>query len=284
MVFVWRPSLRRACLRANTVRTGGCRGVMPRTAASRGPTRKPCAASLSAIRCALANVVPKVLPPGLHLATLLLLTLLAVDNATAQADHADRAAPSVTVERDGDTYLVHASADLAAAPRVAWDTITDYERLPEFVPGVARSHVLSRTASSAGERLVVDHVGVLRFLFFSRPVRVRLLVEQEPYTKVVARAGGADAAGSTVRTFLGRYDLTVIRAGARAGVRITYAAEIVLADPLPRWIGAWPIRQTMREQFEAMLSEIMRRQAARPAIEWTSEWNGAPVAAHRSAQ
>jgi len=209
---------------------------------------------------------------------------LAVANAATQSDHADRAAPSVTVERDGDTYRVHASADLAAAPRVAWDTITDYERLPEFVPGVARSHVLSRTTSSAGERLVVDHAGVLRFLFFSRPVRVRLLVEQEPYTKVVARAGGADAApaaGSTVRTFLGRYDLTVIRAGARAGVRITYAAEIVLTEPLPRWIGAWPIRQMMREQFEAMLNEIMRRQAARPAIEWSSEWKAAPAAVNR---
>ncbi len=225
----------------------------------------------------------------MRVATLLLLMLLAAANAVGQSDHADRAAPSVTVERDGDTYLVRASADLAAAPRVAWDTITDYERLPEFVPGIERSHVLSRTASSTGERLVVDHAGVLRFLLFSRPVRVRLLVEQEPYTKVVARAGGASdagatpAAGSTVRTFLGRYDLTVIRSGARAGVRISYAAEFVLSDPLPRWIGAWPIRQMMREQFEAMLSEIMRRQAARPAIQWSSERSGAPDAATRSA-
>src|SRR5258706_2276241 len=162
LAFVWRRSLRRACRHANTVPTAGCRGVPPLIAASRGPMRKLCAVSSIAIRSAPPIAVPKVLQRALQLATLLL-TLLAVANAAAQSDHADRAAPSVTVERDGDSYRVHASADLAAAPRVAWDTITDYERLPEFVPGVARSHVLSRTTSSTGERLVVDHAGVLRF-------------------------------------------------------------------------------------------------------------------------
>jgi hypothetical protein len=48
-------------------------------------------------------------------------------------------------------------------------------------------------------------------------------------------------------------------------VRLDYDAQFELAAPLPpvgrRLFGVSAIRRTMREQFEAMLREIARRQA-----------------------
>lgn len=179
------------------------------------------------------------------------------------------AAATIDVRRDGETFFVQASADIAADPRTAWNTITDYQRLREFLPDVERSRVLARD----GNRLTVEHRGQFRLYFYTRPVRVRLAVEHEPFARVIARSdpGTVDGEAPTLRSFVGRYVLTVVEVGGRAGVRLHYDAQFELTEGLPPLIGplfgAAIVRATMREQFEAMVREIERRQAARPAIE-----------------
>jgi hypothetical protein len=202
---------------------------------------------------------------GLALAALA--CALVVPSPPAQA-----AGNTLDVRRDGGTFFVLASAELAADPRVAWDTITDYERLPEFVPGIERSRVLARD----GNRLTVEQRGVFRLYFFVRPVRLRLDVRHEPFSKVLARSvpGAVDGEAATLRSFVGRYSLTVVRVGSRAGVRLDYEAQFELAEELPPVLGAVfgtaLVRSSMRGQFEALLREIERRQAARPSIERSS--------------
>ena len=74
-----------------------------------------------------------------------------------------------------------------------------------------------------------------------------------------------DTGESTLRSFTGRYGLTPIRVLHRSGVRLDYDARFELAQPLPPLVGSLfgvgAVRRTMREQFEAMLREIERRQA-----------------------
>ncbi len=165
--------------------------------------------------------------------------------------------------RTGETYRVRASAQLAADQRLVWETLTDYERLREFVPGVTRARVLTR----AGNQLSIEQVGVFSVFFFDLPVKLRLAVEHTPYTTVLARlaAGSMDANESTLRSFSGRYTLTPVRLPPLRSVRLDYDAQFELAAPLPPLIGSLfavsAVRQTMREQFEAMLREIERRQA-----------------------
>ena len=180
----------------------------------------------------------------------------------AQADAEGSMAAAIDVSLDGATYIVNASARLAADRRVVWDTLTDYERLREFVPGVMRARVLERT----GDRLVIEQVGVFSVLFMDLPVRLRLVVEHTPYTMVLARlADPADVGDPTLRSFLGRYRLLPISLSRREGVRLDYDAQFELARPLPTVIGSLlgvaAVRRTMREQFTAMLREIERRQA-----------------------
>jgi ribosome-associated toxin RatA of RatAB toxin-antitoxin module len=164
---------------------------------------------------------------------------------------------------------VRARAEIRADPRTAWETITDYERLRDFVPDVEHSRIVTRD----GNRLVVEHRGAFHLFFIEIPVRVRLAVQHEPFERVVARSqpGTVDGAAQTLREFSGTYVLTVVGHDRRAGVRLDYESRFELSEPLPpilgELFGTAMVQRGMRQQFEAMVLEIERRQAARPPIE-----------------
>lgn len=151
---------------------------------------------------------------------------------------------------------MRAVAQANAPIDVAWRTLTDYERLPQFVPGIRSARVLRRSHVDGTERLVVEQRGEFRWLFYSLPVAVRMDVVQSPPTTVDARAlatPGDDAAH--LEAFAGRYELEP----TAGGVRVRYVARIVPAFALPPVLGTLAVRQTARMQFEAMLAEIERR-------------------------
>ena len=233
----------------------GRRGMSAKTAQY---TRRPLAAPL---RPAVRRFLPSAL--------VALMSLMIACDAMAQSDATGGAAARVEVSLDGEIYSVRASAQLAADQRVVWETLTDYERLREFIPGVTRARVLART----GNQLSIEQVGVFSVLFIDLPVRVRLAVQHLPYTMVLARmdASPLDAGEPTLRSFSGRYTLSVVRLAQRAGVRLDYDAQFELTRPLPVVIGPLfgvaAVRGTMRAQFTAMLREIERRQALLVAAE-----------------
>lgn len=187
----------------------------------------------------------------------------------ASGTAAGASAATIEVERNGQRFHVRASAEIQADPRTAWETITDYERLREFVPDVERSRVVARE----GGRLIVEHRGAFHLFFIEIPVRVRLAVQHEPFERVVARsqAGTVEGNPQTLREFAGTYVLTVIGRDRRAGVRLDYESRFELVEPLPpvlgQLFGTAMVQRGMRQQFEAMVREIERRQAARPSIE-----------------
>jgi len=92
------------------------------------------------------------------------------------------------VTRDAAGYRVDASADLEADQSLVWETLTDYEKLPQFVPGIRSVRVLATHEESGRQRLLIEQAGELRFLFFSRRVAVLLDVEHQPQWRVEARA------------------------------------------------------------------------------------------------
>ncbi len=173
--------------------------------------------------------------------------------------------PTVAVERDGDTFFVSARASVAVDPRIAWETITDYEGMPDFLPNIERSRVVARE----GLRLIVEQQGVFPLFFFDIPVRVLMVVTQQPYDRIVARSepGAVNGAPQTIRSFSGTYDFAVVTIERRAGVRLQYESRFELAEPLPPIIGhlfgTAMVRKTTRTQFEALLREMARRQAGR---------------------
>ena len=229
--------------RASTCAFAGSGGAKRQTHAFRGPTRKP--------SCGWAGLRPL----ALRLALSLLLGLL-------HAGSIAQTLPTVDVEREGDTFHIRARASVAVDPRIAWETITDYERMRDFLPNIERSRIVARTP-----RLIVEHAGQFPLFFLDIPVRVRLVVVQQPYERVVARSepGEVEGAPQTLRSFFGSYDLAVVTVERRAGVRLDYESRFELLEPMPPILGdlfgTAMVKKTVREQFEALLREMARRQA-----------------------
>lgn len=151
---------------------------------------------------------------------------------------------------------------MAASLDVAWRTLTDYEHLPQFVPGLQSVRVLRRSRVDGLERLLVEQRGEFRWLFYTQPVAVRMDVVQHAPTRVDARGvstPGDDAAH--LEYFEGRYELEPVG----AGVRVRYTARIVPRFALPPLIGTLAVRQTVTTQFDAMMAEIDRRGRAETA-------------------
>lgn len=169
---------------------------------------------------------------------------------------------TVDVERDGAAYVVRAEVELRADLRSTWFTVTDYERLPQFVPGLRSVRVLARAADGDSERLLVEQRGEFRFLWFTQPVLVWLDVQHKAPRQVLARSvlpSGVNDAKSTLREFEGSYELASIDA---AQTRLTYRARIEPAQPLLPLIGTLAVRHTVDAQFRALAAEIERRAAA----------------------
>ena len=149
---------------------------------------------------------------------------------------------------------MRANAVLFAPVMVAWQVLTDYERLPVFIPGIAKSSVRMRD----GNRVLVEQAGAARFLIFSFPIEVRLEVVESPPHAVSSRA-----LGGNLRRMDGRYELAPD--AVRGAVALRYSGEIEPEFSLPPLVGLAVLRHMVEEQFTAMVAEIERRAAAAPS-------------------
>src|SRR4051812_47011950 len=95
-------------------------------------------------------------------------------------------AEDLTVEalRKGEFIEVRAQATVDASLSVIWTTLTDYERLPEFIPGLKKSKVVSRR----GTTVIVEQSGEARFLVFAFPIDVTLESQEHPPASIQVRA------------------------------------------------------------------------------------------------
>lgn len=226
------------------------------------------------VRCTSPTVAERVLWHVRNRLLALLAALLAAGPAVA-------APSSVEVERNGDRFSVVADAVLDVDVRTVWETLTDYERLPQFIPGIRRTRVLSRSSNADGDRLLVEYSGRFHLLFVTLPSHVWLDVRHVPMTEVLAQSappppratGDPDSILPTLRAFSGRYTLTVLDRppASPPRMRLAYAARFELAEPLPPVIGpmfgAAAVRHALREQFEAMVAEIERRAMRGPTTD-----------------
>jgi uncharacterized membrane protein len=166
------------------------------------------------------------------------------------------------VTRDTAGFYIEATADLEASQELVWETLTDYENLPRFVPGIRSVRVLQTRDDADGQRLVIEQSGEVRFLSFSRRVDVLLDVVQRRPNRIEARAlpkaRVADSDVAVLTDFQGTYFLAPIP----GGVRLRYHAHVAPDFALPAFLGGFAVRRTMQAQFEAMLAEIDRRRLA----------------------
>jgi carbon monoxide dehydrogenase subunit G len=160
------------------------------------------------------------------------------------------AAQEISIEagREGDFITFTASAELKVDQRIAWQVLSDYDHLAEFIPDMQSSRIVLRTSDGA----MVEQKGEFSFLFFHQPIDVVLAVYEEPQRRIIARA----VAGN-LRDMEGRYELLA----SGRGVRLSYSGRFTPDFYVPPLIGMPIVRSSMAKRFRAMIAEIVRRDA-----------------------
>jgi ribosome-associated toxin RatA of RatAB toxin-antitoxin module len=160
----------------------------------------------------------------------------------------------VQTSRQGDVIDVHAKATIKAPMEVVWATLTDYERLPEFIPGMKKSRIIARKGATA----TVEQSGEAKFLFLTVPIEVTVESTERPPNIDVRRIAG------TLRQLRGRYETQVMPDPDH--VQLRWVGLIEPENGLPPLVGEALMRHTIVNQFTGMVREIERREAARKRL------------------
>jgi hypothetical protein len=157
---------------------------------------------------------------------------------------------SVRAERRDGAVKIEASVTLSAPRELIWATLTDYDHLAEFVPGMRVSRIIGRRGPAA----IVEQEGEAGFLIFSYPIKVVVESAEYPPSDIEIHV----VAGNLHRLD-GRYRL---EEGERDGTWVLrWSGLIEPSLPIPSFLSARILRDNVEAQFFGMVTEIERRQA-----------------------
>jgi ribosome-associated toxin RatA of RatAB toxin-antitoxin module len=175
------------------------------------------------------------------LAWLLALSACAAAGARPPADI------SVVATARGAAVEVTAHAVVRAPAELIWKTLTDYDHLAQFVPGIVSSRVLSHQ----GAQLVIEQAGGVRLWLFSYPIRVTVASYERPYQGIEVHL-----IQGNLRQLDGGYRIEPRSDGS---TELTWSGLIEPDTPLPEFIRTPLLRRTISDQFIGMVREIERR-------------------------
>jgi ribosome-associated toxin RatA of RatAB toxin-antitoxin module len=153
----------------------------------------------------------------------------------------------IKVEQNGDEFVLYAQSEVDADRATIWSTLSDYDHLNRFIPGMSSSHIVSRR----GADVVVEQKGSVGFGPFRRRFTVLLAVREELNQSISASGIGGD-----FRYFESRYEIVPL---GPQRLRIIYQATFLPDSALPPILGLSAIRFMIATQFNALLAEIQRR-------------------------
>ena len=153
----------------------------------------------------------------------------------------------VAVEGRGRAVDIRARAELSAPYALVWQTLTDYDRLGRFIPGMRSSRVIERRGSTA----IVEQSGYAQLFLFSYPVEVVVAsVEIPPSTIEIHLERG------NLKRLDGAYRLDFPGQGS---VVLRWEGTLEPDLSLPGWLIGPLMRRSVTEQFRGMVREIERR-------------------------
>jgi ribosome-associated toxin RatA of RatAB toxin-antitoxin module len=177
--------------------------------------------------------------------------LLMVPAFTLSPARAVQVAPApytFALNREGEGFAIAAQGDVDAARATVWRTVTDYEALQRFIPGMRESRVIERRGANL---VVVRQRGAARFGPFREAFDVTFAVDEQEADCIDAVA----IAGDFIE-FRSHYELRRLDAQR---TRLSYRARLRPRREPPPLFGAVVMESVARGQFEALLLEIERR-------------------------
>jgi ribosome-associated toxin RatA of RatAB toxin-antitoxin module len=155
----------------------------------------------------------------------------------------------VAVQRRGDLLVVDAAFVAPFSQREAWEVLTDFDTMSRFVPNLEASRITQRE----GDRLRVEQRGVARWGPLTHPFTMVRTIELQPMSQV--RSESIDGSLRQVKS-LTRF------AAVAGGTEIRHHIEFGIDTWMPDLLVEPFLRHEVREQFEAVVEEMLRRRAA----------------------
>jgi ribosome-associated toxin RatA of RatAB toxin-antitoxin module len=148
-------------------------------------------------------------------------------------------APEISVTEAAGVYRVIAAFTVPASPRRVASVLTDYERIPDFMPDVKTSQVLERSAAG----LVVEQEAAAKFMMFTK--RIHLVLE-------VGEDGGTirfrDRCGKSFAQYEGAWRLT------GHGDRTTVAYELSAKPSFD--VPGFVLKRLLKRDAGAMIARL----------------------------
>ncbi|MDP1693068.1 MAG: SRPBCC family protein [Burkholderiaceae bacterium] len=161
---------------------------------------------------------------------------------------------SVEVLRQENAVRVEAELLVEVGQRIAWQVLTDYDRLANFVPGLRSSRIVS----APGEPLLLEQKGESGLLLFKLPIEVVSRIDESPLNTIRFRAVGGNLESQSGEWALSRHD---------HATRVRYRADIAPGFPLPPLIGPAIVGRDVRIMIESVAREMLRRAEAPAAVQ-----------------
>ena len=154
----------------------------------------------------------------------------------------------VDAKQAGHAVRVHAKAMLNASRDLIWSTLTDYDHLADFIPGISSSRVIDRRGRAA----IVEQHGEATFFIFNYGIDVVVESAEYPPDLIEIRV-----VSGNLRQLEGAYQLLP---GEKTGTwLLTWSGLIEPVLPLPSFVAVALMRNSVQAQLRGMINEIERR-------------------------
>jgi ribosome-associated toxin RatA of RatAB toxin-antitoxin module len=154
---------------------------------------------------------------------------------------------SVRVTRSEEGIEVEGRCLVDAPPTTVWAVLTDYDGIDRFVSSMRESHVSERSE----DHVLVDQVAVGRLFLFSRRLRTRLLVREEPLVRIVFE----DVLKRDFALYQGDWRIQ----SRDGGTEVVYRAVARPARAVPDMMLRGMFKSTVRDLLSQVRVEIERR-------------------------
>ena len=175
---------------------------------------------------------------------LLVATLMLVFAASHVA--ADSPVRNVNVVYDGEAYVLDAVMFAPVPQAAAWDVLTDFDRMADWVPNTRESRVLKREGNSA----TIEQRGVAKYGVASFPYTTERRMDMNKPVSIRA---------TQVKGSLRRVESLMTLDPEGDGTRLTYHLEIVPSLLAATVISKTFLEHEIPEQFGAIIGEMVRR-------------------------
>jgi ribosome-associated toxin RatA of RatAB toxin-antitoxin module len=161
------------------------------------------------------------------------------------------APPAVNFQQQGTHLLVSGELTVPVSPATAWAVLTDYERVPEFVPGMRVSRVLEQS----GNTRVVEQQGEMQANNMRMLYMGTLRITEEPTSRL-----SVQFLSGTFRNMQGQWTLQ----GKRAPVTLAYQLDFDAGTPYPSPVMVGMLQQQVIHWVSSLAAEMERRPPPKP--------------------